>query len=313
MTAKKNFYQVLGVAESAPADEIKKAYRKLARKNHPDATGGDKTKEARFKEISEAYETVGDDKKRAQYDAERQNPFGAGMPRQGRGGGSPFGGGGRGGGQVDLNEFLNQMREQQRASSHAGPSGGGGGGGIGDLFAEFFGGSARPPSSRGSDTSAQIEVDLAVAALGGDQPVVVDGKRWTVKIPAGVEEGQTIRVTGKGAPGRGSPGDLLLEIHIKPHPTLRRTADDLEVDVPITIDQAVLGAKVDVPTLEGKVQVTIPPATSSGLKLRLRGKGIPRRDGTRGDLYAVTQIVLPKEIPPRARELIVEFAKLTSK
>ena len=307
MAAKKDFYKVLGVAETASAEEIKKAYRKLAKKNHPDVTGGDKPKEAKFKEISEAYETLGEEKRRAQYDAERKNPFGA-VPRGGPGG-SPFPGGFGGGRgvQVDLNDLFAGAQRGGR---------GGGEGGFGDLFAELFnrGGGPKPVEfSRGADISSRIEIDFPVAALGGEQTVMVDGKRWNVKIPAGIEGGQTIRLSGKGEPGRAGPGDLLLEVFVKPHPVLRRQGADLEVDVPIAIDQAVLGDKVDVPTLEGKVQVTIPPGTSSGIKLRLRGKGIPRPNGTRGDLYAVTQIVLPKPIPERAKELIVEFAKLTRK
>lgn len=305
----KDFYRTLGVSETAPADEVKRAYRKLAKRYHPDVTGGDKAKEAKFKEISEAYETIGDEKKRAAYDLERKNPFGAGMPP---GAGGPFRGGpnpfaGRrptgGGVHVDLNDLFQKQQEQ--------------GGGFGDLFSELFGGGggARArPSARGADVHAKMEIELPVAAMGGEVPILVDGKRWNVKVPAGVEEGQNIRLAGKGQPGRAGAGDLLLEVHIKPHPQFRKSGHhDLEVDAHLDVDQAVLGGKVDVPTLEGKVSLTIPAGTSSGMKLRLRGKGIPKKDGTRGDLYAVTQIQLPKEIPPRAKELIAEFAKLTKK
>ncbi len=307
--AKKDYYKVLGVAENAPAEEIKKAYRRLAKKNHPDVTGGDKAKEARFKEVSEAYETLGDEKKRAQYDAERKSPFAGGFPP----GGSPFPGGyGRTGRvNVDINDLFRGARGGRTTTTTAGE------GGLGDLFSELFGRSGRPTTTtdalRGSDVSARIDIDLPVAALGGEQAIAVDGKRLNVRIPPGVDEGQTIRLAGKGEPGRGGPGDLLLEVHVRPHPQFRRHGHDLEVNAPITVDEAVLGAKVEVPTLEGRVQVTVPPGTSSGLKLRLRGKGVPRRDGTRGDLYAVTQIVLPKEIPPAARQLMVEFARLTRK
>jgi DnaJ-class molecular chaperone len=306
---KKDFYRTLGVSETAPADEVKRAYRKLAKRYHPDVTGGDKAKEAKFKEISEAYETIGDEKKRAAYDLERKSPFGAGMPPPGsgpfRGGPNPFTGRATTGGgvHVDLNDLFQKQQEQ--------------GGGFGDLFSELFGGGggARArPSARGADVHAKMEIELPVAALGGEVPILVDGKRWNVKVPAGVEEGQNIRLAGKGQAGRAGAGDLLLEVHIKPHPQFRKSGHhDLEVDAHLAVDQAVLGGKVDVPTLEGKVSLTIPAGTSSGMKLRLRGKGIPKKDGTRGDLYAVTQIQLPKEIPPRAKELIAEFAKLTKK
>jgi len=303
VAAKKDFYRTLGVGENASGDEIKRAYRRLAKKYHPDATGGDKAKEAKFKEITEAYETVGDEKKRATYDLERKSPFpsGAGGFR-----GSPFPGGFRSGGggrmNVDLNDLFNRQREDE------------GGGGIGDLFSEFFSGGTRTRvAPKGADVHAKLELDLPIAALGGEVPIVVDGKRWTVKVPPGVDEGQTIRLAGKGETGKAGAGDLLLEVHVKPHAQFRRHGSDLEVDLPLTVDQAVLGAKVDAPTLEGKVQLTVPPGTSSGLKLRLRGKGVPKRDGARGDLFAVTQIVLPKEIPPKAKELIAEFAKLTRK
>jgi len=307
LAAKKDYYRTLGVGENASADEIKRAYRRLAKKYHPDATGGDKVKESRFKEISEAYETVGDEKKRAAYDVERKNPFQAGVPPGAGFGGGPFAGAyraGRGAGQrvnVDLGDLFNRREES--------------GGGFGDLFSELFRGGAtrtRAPQ-KGADLHARLEIDLPTAALGGEAPINIAGKSWTVKVPAGIEEGQTIRLAGKGEPGPAGAGDVLLEVHVRPHPQFRKVGHDLEVDLPLTVDQAVLGAKVEVPTLEGKVQLTVPPGTSSGLKLRLRGKGIPKREGARGDLYAVTQIVLPKEIPPKAKELISEFAKLTRK
>ncbi len=309
MAAKKDYYRTLGVGENASADEIKRAYRRLAKKYHPDATGGDKAKEAKFKEITEAYETVGDEKKRSAYDVERKNPFAGGVPP---GAGGPFPGGFRGGAwrttpgggraNIDVEELFNRHERE------------GGGGGFGDLFSELFGGATRTrTAAKGADVHARLEIELPTAAHGGDVPIVVDGKKLTVKVPAGVDDGQTIRVTGQGQPGKAGAGDLLLEVHVKPHAQFRRHAADLEVDLPLTIDQAVLGAKVDVPTLEGRVQLTVPPSTSSGLKMRLRGKGVPKRDGTRGDLYAVTQIVVPKEVPPKAKELISEFTKLTRK
>jgi molecular chaperone DnaJ len=308
---RKDFYKVLGVSETATADEIKKAYRKLAKRYHPDVTGGDKSKETKFKEISEAYETIGDEKKRAAYDAARKNPFAGGFP----GGGSPFGAGFPGGGAQRVNIDLEDLLGRR------GRGGGTEGESFGDLFSELFGfgGAGGRAAPTGRDITLHTELDLPTAALGGEHTVTTPQGRLTVKIPSGIDEGQTIRVAGKGEPGnKGRPaGDLLIEVKIKPHPLFRRKGTDLEVDVPVAIDQAVLGAKVDVPTLEGKAQVTVPAGSSSGLKLRLRGKGVPSRTAgatsphPRGDLYAVLQIVVPKDISPRARELITEFARLT--
>jgi DnaJ-class molecular chaperone len=303
LNKQKDHYKTLGVSETASGDEIKKAFRRLAKKFHPDATGGDKAKEARFKEINEAYETVGDEKKRTQYDAERKNPFGGfgGFPP----GAGPFRPGQARQVNIDLNDIFDRGGR------------GGGGGGFADIFSDFFSGggvgTATRPSARGPDITSRLEIDLPTAALGGDVGISVEGKKLTVKVPPGVEEGQTIRVAGRGAPGPKGAGDLLLEVHVRPHPQLRRVGRDLEVDMQLSIDVAVLGGKADVTTLEGHVQVTVPAGTSSGTRLRLRGKGVPHRDGTRGDLYAVAQIVVPREIPQRARELIAEFAKLTKK
>ena len=320
MPPTKDFYKLLGVPETATADEIKKAYRKLARRYHPDVTGGDKAKEAKFKDVSEAYETVGDDKKRAEYDAMRKHPFaGGGMP-----GGFPggFPGGGRGARRSatrvevnDLNDLFNQPRS------------GAGGAGFYDMFSELFrggaGGGAPEPRSRsverGEDVHNRVEVDLPVAVLGGELAVSIEGKRLTVKVPAGIEDGQKIRVAGKGHAGVTGPGDLILEVHVRPHHAFRRKGDDLEVDVPVPLDAAVLGGKVEVQTLEGPTKLTVPPGSSSGLKLRLRGKGARKRGaapatGThaeRGDLYAVVMVTVPKEIPARARELIEEFGRVT--
>lgn len=313
----KDYYKVLGVAESASPDEIKKSYRRLAKKYHPDVTGGDKAKESKFKEISEAYEILGDAKKRSEYDTARKDPFAAfrgGFPGGFPGGGRTRPGGGAAPGgrtRVEIND-LNDL--------FGGMSGGGaahgkkGSGGISDLFADLFGGGgggAPEPAARGADVKSRLEIDLPTAALGGSIPVVVDNKHLSVKIPAGVEEGQTVRIAGQGQAG----GDLLLELHVRPHERFRRKGDDLEVDVRVPLDHAVLGGKVEAPTLEKPVLITVPPGTSSGGRLRLRGKGarLQKNPEQRGDLYAVVQIDVPRDIPEKARELIAEFARLTRK
>jgi molecular chaperone DnaJ len=319
----KDLYKALGVAETASADEIKKAYRKLAKKYHPDVTGGDKTKEAKFKEVSAAYDVLGDEKKRAAYDEQRKNPFAG---RAYAGGPQDYGGAG-----VDLNDLFSQFGGgvpggggRVYTYSSGGP---GGDGGLGDIFNMFGGGGgggmgarAQRRPRRGEDVVARLEVDLPEAALGAEKTIAVDGRNLKVKIPPGVSDGKTIRLAGQGepAPRGGSAGDLLIELHERPHPRFHRLANptDIEVTVPVPIDIAVLGGKVDVPTLEGTtVSLSIPPGSSSGRRLRLRGKGAVVPGGTggkpsRGDLYAVVAVEIPTELPPRARELMEEFARL---
>ncbi|HEY7956658.1 MAG: DnaJ C-terminal domain-containing protein [Polyangia bacterium] len=318
MAGPKDYYKVLGVAEAAPADEIKKAYRKLAKRFHPDVTGGDKAKENRFKEISEAYETLGDPKKRAIYDESKRNPFAGGFPGGGAPGSYP---GGAGGMNVDLDELLRKMGRAGGGGRTRVNVGGQGGGGFADLFEMFGGGAAREPQPRkGEDVVARLEIDLPEAALGGEKAIVVDGKHLKIKIPPGVTDGKTIRLAGQGHPGgRGAPaGDLLIELHERPHPTFRRKgpgSPDIEVEVPVPVEVAILGGKAEVRTLEGPtLSVTIPPGTSSGKKLRLRGKGAHAGSGgARGDLYADVSVQIPQQLPDRARELLEEFARLLKK
>jgi len=327
----KDYYKALGVAETASQPDIKKAYRKLAKRFHPDATGGDKSKEARFKDVTEAYEVLGDEKKRSEYDEQRKNPY-ASMG----GGGFPPGASrsGPGGANVDLNDILNRLRNQartdrqQQRQPRAQPQQdpfSGGAGGFADLF-EMFGGA--PPEAeqprqraRGEDVLAKLEIELPEAALGAEKEIVLDGKHITIKIPAGVTDGKTIRLAGRGQPGgRGQPlGDLMIEVHEKPHDKFRRRSPasaDIEVDLPVTLEAAVLGGKAEVPTLEGNtVTLTIPAGSSSGRKLRLRRKGAVAKIGdkeNRGDLYANVQIQLPEAISDEAKELIRQFSKITT-
>ncbi|HEX4461352.1 MAG TPA: DnaJ C-terminal domain-containing protein [Polyangia bacterium] len=326
--ATKDYYKTLGVSETATAEEIKKAYRKLARKNHPDVTGGDKSKEAKFKEISEAYEIVGDEKKRAQFDEQRKNPFaGGGFP----GGGQPGGGAGY---NVDLNDLFSQFgggRGGQgggRTYTYSGgvPGADGEAGGFGDLFEMFRGqqggapggGRGRAQSRKGGDVVAKLDIELPEAALGAEKAIVVEDKRLNVKIPAGVTDGKTIRLTGQGqpAPRGGTAGDLLIELHVKPHARFRRLAnpDDIEVDVQVPLEAAVLGGKAHVPTLEGtSLTLSIPAGSSSGRRLRLKGKGAAPTGKPRGDLYAIVQIHVPAELSADAKTAFEEFVKLTKK
>lgn len=332
MAAPKNHYTTIGVAENASADDIKKAYRKLAKKYHPDATGGDKSKEAKFKEITEAYEVLSDSKKRGEYDAMRRNPFAGGAgPGRGYGGaGAPhvdMSGG------IDLDELFAQF-----GGGPGGRRGGGrsarpdAGGGFADIFGNMFGGQQTRPGAdrgpvKGADVQARLEVELPDAALGSEKTISVDGHRsLKVKIPAGITSGKSIRLGGQGQPSpRGGPaGDLIVEISERPHPRFRRRADapqDIEVDIPVPLDVAILGGKADVPTLEGTtLSLTIPPNTSSGKKLRLRGKGAvigaggaKDQKGDRGDLYANVAIELPSILTPAAKEALDRFAELLRK
>jgi curved DNA-binding protein len=298
----KDLYKILGVPEDASADALKKAYRKLAKENHPDATGGDKKKTERFKEINEAYTVLSDQQKRREYDRLRTAPVGAdGMPE----GFDPdtfaqVFGGGSGGAHMD------------------------GFGDLGDMFANLFGNA--PPfargrgrgraQARGADMVGSLEVTFKDAALGGRQSLRSgSGASVNVNIPAGVETGARLRVPGQGgpAPKSGQPGDLYLDIVVQPDLHLRRNGDDVELVLPLTLGEAVLGTQIDVPTLEGTVRLTIPPGTSSGAKLRLRGKGIKRPEGGRGDQLCRVEIVVPRLKPDdvESHRLAEELEKRT--
>jgi DnaJ-class molecular chaperone len=300
----KDLYKILGVAEDADATTIKKAYRKLAKENHPDATGGDKKKTERFKEINEAYGVLGEEAKRHEYDRLRHAPVGAdGMPQG-----------------FDAEEFERVFGRGFR----------GGGGNVhvsgdfadlGDLFSSLFGSQAGPrrprAATRAPDHLARLELPFREAAVGGRRTIRLGtGESIDVNVPPGVDSGGQLRLRGRGgkAPAGGQPGDLILEIEVTPDKHLRREGDDVLLDLPLTFAEAALGTKVDVPTVEGSVRLTIPPGTSSGAKLRLRGKGIKRSDGVgHGDQICVVQIAVPKVAPDdkETRRLIEELDRHT--
>ena len=301
----KDLYKILGVPENADQSTIKKAYRKLAKENHPDATGGDKKKTERFKEVNEAYDVLSDKEKRAAYTRLKNAPVRSdGMPE----GFDPeifareFGSGAGGGG--------------VRMGRGAGGFGDAQGVDIGDIFASLFGDSTgrggggpggadwarvRPRQSRGGDIAGTVEVSFVDAALGTRVRVQSgSGANVEVTIPAGVETGGRLRVSGQGqpAPGKGgAPGDLYLDIKVIPDKYLQRVGADIELAVPVSVSEAALGAKVSVPTVEGPVIVTIPPGSSSGAKLRLRNRGIKKSDGARGDQIVRVEIAVPKGVP----------------
>ncbi|MGZ6037406.1 MAG: DnaJ C-terminal domain-containing protein [Phenylobacterium sp.] len=292
-------YQVLGVPRTASADEIRKAFRKLAKANHPDTNPNNKAAEERFKQVSGAFDILGDAVKKKKFDAgeidadgrETFAGFGRGGPGQGGPWGPPPGGGAYGAGGpggfhsqsfegVDLGDILGEMFGGARGGGR------GGGGGAGGGFGGF--------SQRGSDVRARLEIDLEEAIKGGKKRIAFsDGRTIDVTIPKGAQEGQTLRLKGQGSPGRAGPGDALIELAFAPHPTFRREGDVLVMDVPIPVYDAVLGGKVEAPTPDGPVTLTVPKGANSGTRLRLKGRGLSDAKGHRGDLFARLVVTLP--------------------
>ncbi|AEA28641.1 molecular chaperone DnaJ [Pseudonocardia benzenivorans] len=374
----KDFYRELGVASGASADEIKKAYRKLARELHPDANPGDAKAEARFKAVSEAYGVLSDDKKRKEYDETRAlfaggGGFGAGA------GGFPGGFGTGAGGQSFEDLFA-------RAGA-----GGGAGGGLGDLFGGLFGGGgrsagrARPSAQRGADVESELRISFDDAVRGAEVQIrltspgrcdrcggtgakpgtaprtcpTCDGvglvsrsqgafafsepctdcrgtgrliddpcpqcngsgvsnrtRTLTVRVPAGVDDGQKVRLAGQGEPGRGGApaGDLFVTVHVTPDKVFGRSAknaDDLTLKVPVTYPELVLGATLTVPTLDGTVSLKIPPGTASGRTFRVRGRGVQRKNGKTGDLLVTVEVAVPSSLDDAATEALQAYAEST--
>jgi curved DNA-binding protein len=306
----RDYYETLGVDRGASEEDIRRAYRRLARENHPDVNK-DPGAEDRFKEISEAYEVLRDPEKRAQYDRLGQN-WKAGQDVSGAsgfegfdfsrssGGGfrdvrMDFGGGDFGG---DFSDFFEGIFGRRRSGF------GGGRGGGRNGFA-----------SRGQDQVAEIELSLAEAAKGGKRKIsLADGRDYEVNIPAGVRDGQRIRLAGEGGSGAGGPsGDLFLRVRVRLDPRFDVEDNDLYVDLPVTPWEAALGAEgVEVPTLDGTARVRVPPGSSCGRRLRLRGEGMPDGRGGRGDLYATVEIKVPKELSSQEREHFERLAEVSS-
>jgi molecular chaperone DnaJ len=371
--AQKDFYSELGVKKDASTDEIKKAYRKLARANHPDSNPGDDAKHDKFKAVAEAYDVIGDPDKRKKYD-EMRELYGSGGFRGGFPGGFPGGTSGGGGVGFDLNDLL-----RDRA---------GGGGGFGDMFGDLFGGrgrQSRPRSQKGADveTTATIgftdaidgvtislrltsdgpcptcagtggkpgtrphvcpECDGAgfvVSSAGGafsinetcpmcggrqlvyDEPCPtchgngrgVSARSIQARIPAGVKDGQRIRLRGKGAAGEngGPAGDLYVTVKVTPHRLFGRKGDNLTLDVPVSFDELALGAEIKIPTLGGvPVTLKVPPGTPNGRTFRVRGKGAPKTDGSRGDLLATVEVQVPAVLDKAARKAVEAYRAATA-
>lgn len=309
-----DLYSVLGVGKTADADSIKKAYRKLASQLHPDKNPGNKKAEERFKHVNHAYDVLSDAKKRKLYDEfgeeglregfdpERVRAYRDWAARQGaRGGAGAYGGGA--GEQVNLEDLFGQ-------------GGGAGAGGFGDLFGDLFSRARRQRGPvKGPDLESEITIDFASSLRGTMlelRPQGLGGAPVTVRIPAGADEGSRVRIAGQGAPSpSGGPrGDLVLTIHVTPHPYFRREDDDLHLDLPITVAEAFHGAKVKVPTIDGAVSLKVPEKTQSGQTVRLRGKGVARKGRSPGDLYVHFLIQIPTEGAGELARLVDEMAKL---
>jgi len=284
-------YEVLGVTKTATQDEIKKAYRKLAKRLHPDLHPGDEVKKAEFQAVAAAHDLLGDPDKRKRFDAGEIDASGQERPER---------------------AFYHQYADQEAGRRYDPGADMRGFQDASDLFSELFGrrgagsGSHFQQDARGRDARYQLEVAFLDAALGSKRSVTMpDGKTIEIAIPAGLKDGQTLRLRGKGGPGLGDgpPGDALVTVSVRPHAVFERNGDDIEVELPITFDEAVLGAKVDVPTISGPVSMTIPKGASSGHRLRLRGKGIKAGSASAGNQYVRLKIVLPDTIDDQMAEL----------
>jgi DnaJ-class molecular chaperone len=304
-----DYYQRLGVSRTASADEIKKAYRKLAKQNHPDHNPGVKAAEDRFKQVTEAFEVLSDPRKRKLYDefgddaqklgwdegkAQAFRAYraggssGGGVGGRGGFGGVPFDVGGEGGAGIDFDSIL------------------------GEMFGMKGGRGRRATPRQGGDLETSLEVPLADAVLGGEHAIHLHGRRLSVKIPAGVDTGSRIRLAGQGEPGeRGSgPGDLFVDLVVAHHPLVRREQQDLYLDLPVTLKEAALGAEIAVPVFGGKGTVTLRPGTQSGTKLRLKGKGVPSlKGGSPGDLYLVVLVKLPAQLDEAGRAAVEQLER----
>jgi curved DNA-binding protein len=315
----KDYYQTLGVSKSAGQDEIKKAYRKLARQYHPDVNPGDEAAENKFKDINEAYEVLSDPEKRQKYDQ-----FGAQWQQHQRQGGQPGG--------FDWSQWAAQPGDGQRQYRRVSPDEfddifGGGGGGFSDFFETLFGGMGRrqtrgfggfntqPRAQRGRDLEHEVTISLEEAFQGTTRVLQwEDGRRIEARIPRGVHTGSRIRLSGQGAPsaGGGTSGDLYLTVTVQLHAVFERDGDDLNRSIPVDLYTALLGGEMDVKSLGRTVQLKIPPQTQNGRTFRLRGLGMPRlkNPDQRGDLYATVSVRLPEHLSDEEKHLVEQLRDL---
>jgi DnaJ-class molecular chaperone len=288
----KDPYKTLGVAKTASKEEIRKAYRKLAKKLHPDLNPDDSASAEQFKEVSAAYAIIGDEEKRKRFDKGEIDADGQERPEQ---------------------QFYRDHAQGPDGARYYNTQSGGFASeeDLSGIFADLFGRRGNSGAQqqgqefhmRGQDARYALAIDFLEAAKGAKKRITLPhGETLDVTVPAGVRDGQTIRLKGKGGAGlgKGPPGDALIEVSVRPHPLFTREGDDIHLTLPIGIDEAVLGGKVDVPTLTGAVKVTVPEGASSGQVLRLKGKGIARKN-RKGDLLIELKIVTPKPVPPEVK------------
>jgi DnaJ-class molecular chaperone len=297
-------YEILGVKKDASQDDIQKAYRKLAKKLHPDLNPGNKQAEDQFKEVTGAYDLLGDAQKRARFDRGEIDASGAERPPQG-----PQG-------------FYRDYAERSGgANPYASEEGYADFADGGDIFADLFGrgagarGGRTNVRMRGADVHYRLALDFLDAINGATREVTLpDGSAIEVKIPPGTRDGQVLRLRGKGRPGIGGgpSGDALVEVEVRPHTLFTRDGDDIRVEVPISLDQAVLGGRVTVPTPSGEVHMTVPKWANSGTVLRLKGKGVPRPKGGRGDEFVTLKLMLPEKPDPELEKLVRQWQRQTT-
>ena len=288
-----DLYQELGISRGSSSDEIRKAFRKLAKQLHPDQNPGDKASEERFKKVSAAFDILGDEDKRKKYDAGQIDSDGRETMRGFRPGESPFGGGFQREGAGNFEGHFDSSDFGDILSEILGGRRGGGGGGAG------FGGFGGPPQ-RGQDVRAEVQITVEEAVQGGKKRIAFsDGRTLDVTIPKSAAEGQTLRLKGQGGQGRAGAGDALIELHIASHPIFKREGANLTMDVPVSVPDAVLGGKVEAPTPDGPVTLTVPKGANSGQILRLKGRGLgDPATGKRGDLLARLMVTLPDTVDP---------------
>jgi DnaJ-class molecular chaperone len=286
-------YQTLGIGKDASQADIQKAYRRLAKKLHPDLNPGNKQAEEQFKNVSAAYDLLSDPDKRARFDRGEIDASGAERPQQ---------------------RYYRDFADAGGANPYASNSGFADFGDAEDILSEFFGrrgaGGRREFRMRGQDAHYQLEIDFLDAVNGAKKQITLpDAETLDVTIPPGTRDGQVLRLRGKGRPGIGGgpPGDALIEITVRPHPLFRRKGDDLYIDLPVPLDEAVLGGKASVRTPTGTVAMTIPKWSNTGTVLRLKGMGVPRPDGTRGDEYVTLKVMLPDKPDAQLERLIADW------
>jgi DnaJ-class molecular chaperone len=284
-------YETLGVKKDASQAEIQKAYRALAKKLHPDLNPGNKQAEEKFKDVTAAYDLLSDSDKRARFDRGEIDASGAERPRH---------------------RSYRDFADSEAGSTYTSDAGFADFDDAGDIFADFFGREGRRGSfrMRGQDVSYRLELDFLDAVNGGKRQITLpDGSVLDVNIPPGTRDGQILRLRGKGRPGIGGgpPGDALVEISVRPHPLFSRKGDDIHVELPISLGEAVLGGKIRAPTPTGLVSLTVPKWSNSGKVLRLKGKGVPRPNGSRGDEYVTLKVMLPDKPDPELERFIAQW------